>query len=244
MKKNLLLTLTLLSCLLIQASAQTTGDYQSNAASFNWNAAASWQRWNGTAWVSNPTEGYPGQNASGIAGLVTIRNGHTVTANVDVTTNDLGALTLSGSGRIDFSSNTDIDVTGALIMNGTSQITGSSTSRTLDVGSITIPNTATNARITNIQLRVLINDALVATRNGSVTINGFLNMSSTTSTVSGATTVNVGATLQLTSDTGVKTFTGRVTVAGTWTPTAITTNNNLVFGGEVLTSGTFDCGCN
>jgi hypothetical protein len=228
------------------ASAQAIGDYRSNnAATFNWDADASWQRWNGAAWVA-PTgaQGYPGETAASIAGTVTIQNGHTVTANTDVTTNDLGNLILQGSGRINFNSNIDIDVTGALTMDGTSQITGSGTSRTLDVGSLVIPATATNARITQIQLRVLINDANDVTKNGSATINGLLNMSSTTSTVNGATAVNLGGTLTLSSDTGVKTFTGRVTVAGTWTSTSITTNNNLVFGGEVVTSGTFNCGCN
>src|SRR5688572_18106632 len=93
-----------------ELSAQTTGDYRSNAGTFNWNTDASWERWNGTAWVT-PTaaQGYPGETAASIAGTVTIRNGHTVTANTDVTANDLGNLTLLGSGRIDFSNNTDIE---------------------------------------------------------------------------------------------------------------------------------------
>jgi hypothetical protein len=242
--KNQLLIIVLMLCGVAQLIAQTTGDYRSNAGTFNWTATASWQRWNGTTWVSNPAEGYPGQNASGIAGTVTIQNGHTVTANSDVTTNDLGNLTLLGSGRIDFSNNIDIDVTGVLTMDGTSQITGSGTTRTLDVGSLVIPATATNARITQILLTVAqppVPPALPVLR---VTINGSLNMSSTTCTVNGHTNVNLGGTLTLSSDTGTKTFNGRVTVAGTWTSTAITTNNRLVFVGEVITSGTFACGCN
>src|SRR5688572_14595972 len=98
MKKQILPLLILVS-LSFYTSAQTTGDYRSNAATFNWDADASWQRWNGTAWA-DPTVGgfgYPGENATGIAGTVTIQAGHTVTANVDVTTNDIGNLTITGT---------------------------------------------------------------------------------------------------------------------------------------------------
>ncbi|MFZ2905804.1 MAG: hypothetical protein WAZ98_06350 [Cyclobacteriaceae bacterium] len=194
--------------------SQTTGDYRSNAATFNWNATASWQRWNGSAWVSNPAEGYPGQNATGIAGTVTIQNGHTVTGNVDVTTNDIGNLILQGSGILSFNNNTDIDATGNLTMDGTSQIQGNGSSRVLRVtGNFDVPVTATNARIAGITLTI----------NGTTTVPG---------------------TLTLNNNNGVKTFSGRVTVSGSWTSTAITSTNRLVFGGEVITSGVFDCGCN
>ena len=98
MKKQILPLLLLIS-ISFSALAQTTGDYRSNAATFNWDADASWQRWNGAAWA-DPTVGgfgYPGENATGIAGTVTIQAGHTVTANVDVTTNDLGNLIVTGT---------------------------------------------------------------------------------------------------------------------------------------------------
>jgi hypothetical protein len=227
------------------AWAQTTGDYRSNAANFNWNTDASWQRWDGDSWeVPTGAQGYPGETAASIAGTVTIRNGHTVTANVDVTTNDLGNLILEGSARIDFSNNTDIDVVGRLTMDGTSQITGSGTSRTLDVGSLIIPATATNARITNIQLRVLINDTtppIDPLLDGSATIAGISNISSTTLTVNGITTVTGSVTFS--SNTGTKTFQGTVIVSGTWISTAIEDEGRLVFRSEVLTSGTFNPGC-
>ena len=239
-KHSLFLVLLLVS---FYASAQTTGDYRSNANNFNWNTDASWQRWDGDSWET-PTaaQGYPGETAASIAGTVTIQNGHNVTANTDVTTNDLGNLTLLGSATITFSSNTDIDVIGTLTMNGTSQIIGSGTSRTLDVGSLNIPAAATNARISTIVLRIIL-DTNITARTGVATISGSLNMSTTTSTIDGPTTVNLGGTLTLSNDTGVKTFKGRVTVTGTWTSTAITTEGNLIFGGEVITSGTFACGC-
>jgi hypothetical protein len=229
MKKRHLLFLILMPGWFVsfEASAQTTGDYRSNAASFNWNVDASWQRWNGAAWVV-PTgaQGFPGETAASIAGTVTIQNGHTVTANVDVTTNDIGNLILEGSGILNFNTNgIDIEATGNLTMDGTSQIQGTNSNRTLTVaGTLIVPATATNARVAGIRLTVgtapLPPPApvhIAATILGTITFN---------------------------SNTGVKKFIGRVTVSGSWTSTAITTNNNLVFEGEVITSGTFACGCN
>jgi len=212
--KNLFFSFTLIILSSISLIAQTTGDYRSNAATFNWNATASWQRWNGSAWISNPAEGYPGQNASGIAGTVTIQNGHTVTGNVDVTTNDIGNLVFQGSGILSMNNNNDIDATGNLTMDATSQIQGNGSSRVLRVtGNFIVPATATNVRIAGITLTI----------NGTTTVTG---------------------TLTLTNNNGTKTFRGAVTVSGSWTSTAITTTGRLVFGGEVMTSGTFDCGCN
>lgn len=45
------LTICLFAVLLTSALAQSVGDYRS-AASGNWSAAATWQRWNGTAWAA------------------------------------------------------------------------------------------------------------------------------------------------------------------------------------------------
>ncbi len=237
MKKRLRLSLILMlvSFLSFEIFAQTTGDYRSNAAAFNWSTDASWQRWDGASWVV-PTvaQGYPGETALSIAGTVTIQTGHTVTANVDVTTNDIGNLTLVVSGILAMNANIDIDATGTLTLDGTSQIQGSGTSRTIDAAVLSIPATATNARITNILLTI----------SGAATVAGIFNMSSTTVTINGPTTVS-GA-LTLSSDTGTKTFKGTVSVpfSGSWISTAIVTSGRLVFGGEVLTSGTFTPGCN
>jgi hypothetical protein len=54
----------------------------------------------------------------------------------------------------------------------------------------------------------------------------------------------VTGTVTFNDNDGVKTFKGSVTISGSWTSTAITSDDRLVFGGEVLTSGTFACGCN
>jgi hypothetical protein len=81
--------------------AQTAGDYRSNAAAtMDWTATASWQRYNGTTWVSNPAEGYPGLNPG--TGTVTILNEDAVTLNVSPA-NAIGALdvgvAVAGSGE-------------------------------------------------------------------------------------------------------------------------------------------------
>ena len=73
-----LLTISILLLGAVGANAQTTGDYRS-VASGNWNIAATWERYNGTAWVAaigSPTSS---------DGVITIRNGNTVTANTSLT---------------------------------------------------------------------------------------------------------------------------------------------------------------
>lgn len=103
-KKNLLKA----TCLLIlsvaltaQVSAQTDGDYRSSTLGpFNWDNTSSWERYNGSSWES-PTH-YPGQSPG--TGVVTIRNGATVTINV-TPTDSIGGLVVgegtSGTLRFD-----------------------------------------------------------------------------------------------------------------------------------------------
>lgn len=315
MKKRHLLSLIFIVSIIgsFQTIAQTTGDYRSNAATFNWDATASWQRWNGTTWVSNPTQGYPGQNATGIAGTVTIQAGHTVTANVDVTTNDIGNLIITGT-LTENNSNYDIDMTGNLTITGTYDINGDNC--TVDVGgNLTISgggilnmddndiriSIVGSASITGTGAFNLTDDDATVNIGGTFGIsgNGVLNMdgngddqditvignftmdgasqvlgddansvlqignpstnpatatftvpaTATNARIGGITftvqsTTTVTGTLTLNDDDGVKTFRGRVTVTGSWTSTAITTTDHLIFGGEVITSGVFACGCN
>ena len=88
-----------------QTNAQTntpnTGDYRTAAGTaFNWNATGNWERWDGTTWVRNPPEGYPGQNPG--TGTVTIRDGATVTINVPPQLlNPIGGLVVSGTLQFD-----------------------------------------------------------------------------------------------------------------------------------------------
>lgn len=204
MKKRHLLLLILPGALLTISPIFGQATYTSTGVGAdNWNAATTWTL---SAGVDGDGNGLPDANDN-----VIIATGTPVNVNVGSACLNM---TINGSGILNFPSNQTLTVNGNLIMDGTSQITGTSNNRILNcLGTFNVPASATNARITGIRL-----------------------------TVTGATTV--AGTFVLSSDTGVKTFTGRVTVSGSWTSTAITTNNNLVFGGEVLTSGTFACGCN
>jgi len=60
-----------------EVMGQTSGDYRSKATG-NWNAAATWETWNGSAWVESGTP-------SSANGVITIRDGHTVTITAAVT---------------------------------------------------------------------------------------------------------------------------------------------------------------
>ncbi len=103
--KNLCLKIACaLACALgfaVSANAQAVGDYRSTVAVFNWTVTGNWERWNGSAWILNPTEGYPGQNAG--TGTVTIRDGATVTINVSPA-NAIGGLVVGegASGTLQF----------------------------------------------------------------------------------------------------------------------------------------------
>jgi hypothetical protein len=76
-----------------KVQAQAVGDYQT-AGSGNWNALATWQTWNGTAWVA------PGATPTSANGVITILATHTVTITANVTIDEVtvnGALTSSGA---------------------------------------------------------------------------------------------------------------------------------------------------
>ena len=90
MKKILLFSV----CLLFignYLSAQAIGDYRSNSLiPANWNVPATWERWNGAAWV---VADYPGQSTP--AGAVTIQNGNIITLNVSPA-NAVASLAIQG----------------------------------------------------------------------------------------------------------------------------------------------------
>ncbi|BDX37477.1 hypothetical protein CYCD_08320 [Tenuifilaceae bacterium CYCD] len=94
---------------------QAVGDYRSNAATMNWSTDASWEIYNGSAWVAVSTEGYPGE--LGVSGTVTIQSGHTVTLNVSPA-NNIGSFDIIGSLNLS---------TGSININGTTIISGSLT---------------------------------------------------------------------------------------------------------------------
>lgn len=93
-----------------QINAQTTGDYRS-ASTGNWTTLSSWQRYDGTTWLT-PTsgQGYPGQNTGTKA--ITILTGHIINMGngsnsggvstqpfTSITINNNGQLFLSGSNQ-------------------------------------------------------------------------------------------------------------------------------------------------
>lgn len=91
--------------------AQAVGDYQT-AGSGNWNALATWQTWNGTAWVA------PGATPTSANGVITILATHTVTITANVTIDEVtvnGALTSSGATPTTIANGAGVDLT----INGT-----------------------------------------------------------------------------------------------------------------------------
>ena len=119
------------------ALGQTTGDYRSNSTT-SWSSASGWDRWSGTAWVSNPSQGYPGSSSG--AGTVTIQDTCTVTLDASPTYT-IGALTVGGgaSGTLIMGSNgtaRTLSVTGNItVSSGATFRTGfTSTGHTLNIG--------------------------------------------------------------------------------------------------------------
>jgi hypothetical protein len=120
MKKTLLLAL--FSALSLHLTAQSAGDFRSKTTG-NWNAASTWERYNGSAWVDAP--GTP----SNTDGVITIRSPHvvTVTANVtvDQTVIESGGEVIVNTGvifTIAAGAGDDITVNGTLQNNGSLSI--------------------------------------------------------------------------------------------------------------------------
>jgi len=88
------------------------GDYRS-ARDGNWSALNTWQRYNGSSWVTPTTaQGYPGQNS--VPGNVEIDNGDNVTLNV-TPANSIGSLTIEFGNQdsyLNFSGTNSLTVTG------------------------------------------------------------------------------------------------------------------------------------
>jgi fibronectin-binding autotransporter adhesin len=231
---------TLLS---FETLAQTTGDYQSNAASFSWTATASWQRWNGASWVTNPTEGYPGQNVSGVAGTVTILNGHSVTLNVSPA-QSIGNLVVGGgtSGTLTVNNNTTgrtLTMTGSVTVNsGATVQTGNTGVHTLNVaGNITNNGTFNLTSGSNLTSVLNLNGSSAQTISGNtLTINNLTLASST------GNNVNTNASISI-NNNGVLNFTSttnRLLVVGTSANVTLSTGatiSNYGTGSYIQTDG-------
>jgi hypothetical protein len=107
--KNGLIYLMLLFSFMSQG--QSVGDYRTKATG-NWNAAATWETWNGSAWVESGTP-------TSSNGVISILNGHTVTVTAIVSVDQVviesgGQLTL-GSSTLTIANGPGVD----MIVNGT-----------------------------------------------------------------------------------------------------------------------------
>jgi hypothetical protein len=166
---------------------QSAGDYRSNAIIMNWDAAASWQKFDGSTWIT--ATDYPGENSC-TSCSVNIQNTHTVILNISPA-NHIGNI-----------------------------IVGEGASGTLTLGAFTLYDA------------------------GNLTVNtgAKLNLAAGTITIFGTT--SIAGTITDASNAGVNTFTGLVTkTGGTWTSTAVTTPDNMVFaGGFSNNAGSFLAG--
>jgi len=105
-----------------------TDDYRSNGSG-NWSDAGIWQTFDGSSWV---TAGTPPNSSSGV---ITIRNGHTITVDANVTADQVvivaGAQVTVSAGMIwtiaDGAEAVDCNISGALHNSGTVTATGNLT---------------------------------------------------------------------------------------------------------------------
>lgn len=113
MSINKMIVYLLLSCMVNHAMSQAVGDFQSFQTG-NWNATATWSRWDGTSWV-NPAPSTP----TSADGAITILNTHTVTINASVTYDQLtvqnGGIVIHSSGTVTIANGIGDD---AVIENG------------------------------------------------------------------------------------------------------------------------------
>jgi hypothetical protein len=146
--------ISLLLCFYIVTSfGQSAGDYRS-VNSGNWTDLSSWQRYDGTNWVT-PTaaQGYPGQYAG--TGAVTIQNGNNIVLNVIFTlTQAIAGLTITGLDSYNWST---------LTIDGT--LGDSKNQLYLYLGQLTINNFGRILWITNPA-------ALIIPQTAVLTING------------------------------------------------------------------------
>ncbi len=152
----------------IRVAGQVAGDYQSATAG-SWNDAANWDRYNGTAWVNNPAQGYPGQNAG--ANTVTITGNRTMTIDASIP-NAIGALTFAGanaSNLVSISGLYTLNVTGAITINPPSGGTNNNgiyvDAGTVSCASLASSNSGNNGR-----------DCKVRISSGSLSVSGNIAM--------------------------------------------------------------------
>jgi len=232
MKKSLPLITFALLCI-IESFSQSVGDYRSNADG-NWTTLATWQRWNGSAWVA--ATDYPGQNSG--TGNVLIQNGHDITLNVSPA-NAIGSLTMAptATGGDDASLNFGTGANYSLTVTGNVSIGD---------GDVTITPDGTTSRLHSL----IIGGGLAITDNNTFDLNNGdddcnVTFNGTSFTISNTGTLNLNSVTF--SNNGTVTISGDINdVAGTMTvnsnciinPAASITINNG--GGTITGSGTLN----
>jgi hypothetical protein len=116
-------------CLSVSSYAQSAGDYQTKASG-NWNQTATWETWNGSGWVESETPSLAN-------GVITIRDGHTVTVTAAVTVDQVvieagGQVTHLGGGTLTVSNGPGDD----FLILGTYKRTSSTFTMSVNPGAI------------------------------------------------------------------------------------------------------------
>lgn len=211
-----------------QAFAQVAGDYQTvGSGAFNWSNTASWQRYNGSAWVTNPAEGYPGQNSG--TGTVTILSSMTGTVSLDLSpANAIGSLAIqNGTATTDLSLGANsLSITNNLTINGSAVLDAGSS--TLSVGgTLTFTGTFTantstvvmNGSIQSIGSGTFYNLTIQSasfqfTGTGTITINNNLLVNNNaTVSVSTGNTVVIGRDFTVSSGSSYSATAGAITLS-------------------------------
>lgn len=221
------------------AFAQATGDYRSKTVSGNWGTAASWERFDGTSWVTAPA---PPSNTDG---QINILSGHSIAVAANTSTDqtfvDLGGTLTVNSGNTftlaSTTAGTDLTINGTMVNSGSWMATASwnTTNTTWTVNGTYVHNTA-GAIATPLNSATLASGSTFIYRgssslNTSVAIAGrtYSNLAfesslgswnvgafsgNTAWTVNGDLTVGANVNVNYGSYTGTTTFKGNVTVNG------------------------------
>ena len=120
----------------------TTGDYRSIATG-NWNATSTWETYNGTSWISAST------TPTSSDGLIEIQSGHTVTAIISVTADQIkvnagGTLNILAGKTLTLANGASDDLTVNGIMNISGTLAAQASSSIIDSGTITLTSGGVN----------------------------------------------------------------------------------------------------
>ena len=160
-------------------------------------------------------------------------------------------LLITGAGTktagADITVNRDFIINAGTFQAGANRITASGTTTITGGGTFT---TSSNLRVKSFQNLILSGGTVSNTSGNAVTMNigGNLlinnnatsSISDVTSTITGTTTIEPGATISFTGATSVKTFTGLITINGSWDNSeneTINISNGLTFNGTSFISG-------